>query len=103
MFMVFSKDKIVSYLISLSTVAFLFIMSFAITKRNDEILKTSANIVEQNNVQESINDNNSIDGNNTNMKDIDVNSALNETNKNIKEISENTTLNVVSKSNTLSK
>ncbi len=48
MFMVFSKEKIVSYLISLSTVAFLFIMSFAITKRNNEIIKTSANVVDSN-------------------------------------------------------
>lgn len=65
MFMVFSKDKIVSYLISLSTVAFLFIMSFAITKRNDEILKTSANVVEQNNVQENMSDNNLVEENNS--------------------------------------
>ena len=77
MFMVFSKDKIVSYLISLSTVAFLFIMSFAITKRNDEILKTSANVVEQNNFQESIN--NLIEENNTNLKEVSENATLNET------------------------
>ncbi len=52
MFMVFSKDKIISYLISLSTVTLLFIMSFAITKRNEEIIKTSANAVITNNIEE---------------------------------------------------
>ena len=51
MFMVFSKEKIFSYLISLSTVALLFVISFAITKKNDEMIKTSANIIEENNVE----------------------------------------------------
>ena len=51
MFMVFSKEKILSYLISLSTVALLFVLSFAITKKNDEILKTSANAVISNNIE----------------------------------------------------
>ena len=45
MFMVFNKEKIFSYLISLSTVALLFVISFAVTKKNDEIIKTSANAV----------------------------------------------------------
>ena len=49
MFMVFSKEKIFSYLISLSTVALLFVISFAITKKNDEMIKTSANIINANN------------------------------------------------------
>ena len=53
MFMVFSKEKILSYLISLSTVALLFVLSFAITKRNDEIIKTSANVVTTNSVDNS--------------------------------------------------
>ena len=48
MFMIFSKEKILSYLVSLSTVALLFVLSFAITKKNDEILKTSANAVMSN-------------------------------------------------------
>ena len=53
MFMVFSKEKILSYLISLSTVAILFVLSFAITKRNDDILRTSANAIQSNNVESS--------------------------------------------------
>ena len=55
MFMVFRKEKIVSYLISLSTVAFLFIMSFAMTNNNNETITTSANIVDENEVKNSIN------------------------------------------------
>ncbi len=53
MFMVFNKEKILSYLISLSTVALLFVLSFAITKKNDEILKTSANTILSNSVESS--------------------------------------------------
>lgn len=48
MFMVFSRGKIFSYMISISTVALLFVMSFAITKKKDEILKTSANMINNN-------------------------------------------------------
>lgn len=54
MFMVFSKDKIFSYIISLSTVALLFVISFAITKKNDEILKTSANAIKSNEIVNNI-------------------------------------------------
>jgi hypothetical protein len=43
MFLIFSKEKIISYIVSLSTVALLFVMSFAITNRNDKIIKVSAN------------------------------------------------------------
>ena len=53
MFMVFSKEKFLSYLISLSTVALLFVLSFAITKKNDEIIKTSANAVISNTIESS--------------------------------------------------
>lgn len=49
MFMVISKDKIVSYLISLGTVMGLFVFSFFISEQNDRILKSSANIMENNN------------------------------------------------------
>lgn len=56
MFVVFSKDRIVSYLVSISTVAILFVMSFAITKRNDEILKTSANSIKENILNEIVAD-----------------------------------------------
>ena len=48
MFMVFSKDKIISYLVSIGTVALLFVISFAMTKNNEEIIKTSANIIRMN-------------------------------------------------------
>ena len=49
MFMVISKDKIVSYLISLGTVMGLFVFSFFISEQNDKILKSSANSMENNN------------------------------------------------------
>jgi len=49
MFMVINKDKIVSYIISFSTVAILFGMSFVLTKQNDEILQTSTNYVQTEN------------------------------------------------------
>ena len=55
MFMVFRKEKIVSYLISLSTVAFLFIMSFAMTSGNNETVTTSANVINDNEVENSTN------------------------------------------------
>ena len=55
MFMVFNKEKIFSYLISLSTVALLFVISFAVTKKNDEIIKTSANAVISNTTNEMVN------------------------------------------------
>lgn len=65
MFMVFSKEKIFSYLISLSTVALLFVISFAITKRNDEIIKTSANLVNSNSVENENSIENNMDIENT--------------------------------------
>ena len=49
MFMVFSKDKILAYLVSIGTVAILFVMSFAITNNNNSIIKTSANSYKENN------------------------------------------------------
>ena len=52
MFMVFNKEKIFSYLISMSTVVLLFVISFAITKKNDEIIKTSANAITSNMINE---------------------------------------------------
>lgn len=52
MFIIFNKDKILSYLISISTVALLLVLSFAITKNNDEILKTSTNAMINNQMQE---------------------------------------------------
>lgn len=50
MFMVFSKEKILSYLVSLGTVTLLFVMSFAITARNNEVLETSANAISMNQI-----------------------------------------------------
>ena len=63
MFMVFSKDRFISYMVSLSTVAILFVMSFAITKKNDEILKTSTNAIIANNIEENITENEVENGN----------------------------------------
>ena len=48
MFMVFNKEKILSYFVSLSTVVLLFVISFAVTKKNDDIIKTSANAIMSN-------------------------------------------------------
>lgn len=53
MFVVFNKDKILSYVISLSTVTLLFVMSFAITRKNDEILRASTNAIIKNTTQEN--------------------------------------------------
>lgn len=44
MFMVINKDKIISYLVSFSTVAILFGFSFFMTKNNEKILETSTNV-----------------------------------------------------------
>lgn len=70
MFMVINKDKIVSYLISLGTVMGLFVFSFFISEQNDRILKSSANIMDNNYVE--INEENTLkdvekDGNVTKM------------------------------------
>ena len=69
MFMVFSKEKIFSYLISLSTVVLLFVISFAITKKNDEILKTSANAVKTNEIQNEL----TIKNNSNEVKNVNAN------------------------------
>lgn len=80
MFMVINKDKIVSYLISLSTVAMLFIFSFMISKKNDEIIRTSSNAIKDNNCQQTNTMNeynyqqvNTIGKNNTNNENMDAN------------------------------
>ena len=74
MFMVISKDRIASYLISLSTVMILFVMSFAITNSNNEIIKTSANETSENNIE------------NTTKTDEIEDEKSNDTNKNITNI-----------------
>ena len=66
MFMVINKDKVVSYLISLSTVAILFVFSFMISNKNDEIIKASANTINENYYQT-----NSINKNDTNIMNND--------------------------------
>lgn len=84
MFMVFNKDKILSYLVSLGTVALLFVMSFAITKKNDEILKTSANAVKANEISANANViQNSIDSSNSISNEVASNIISNETMSNI--------------------
>lgn len=44
MFMVIKKDKIIAYIISLSTVAILLVMSTIISNDKNEILHTSTNV-----------------------------------------------------------
>ena len=73
MFMVLRKEKIVSYLISLSTVAFLFIMSFAMTN-NNETVSTSANVVNSEHIENSTNIVNETNN---------INSVVNEINGNV--------------------
>ena len=46
MFFIFNKDKILSYLVSLSTVAVLFLFSFAITKKPNQAIDVSTNVSE---------------------------------------------------------
>ena len=55
MFLVFNKSKIVSYLISVGTVAVLFVMAFYITNNNGETIQTSANNVIENKIEENNN------------------------------------------------
>ena len=45
MFMVIKKDKIIAYIVSLSTVAILFVMSTMITSDKNEIMHTSTNLI----------------------------------------------------------
>ncbi len=85
MFMVFSKEKILSYLISLGTVALLFVMSFAMTTNNNEILETSANTTSTNQItnNESCNNRslnqviNNINCNEQTYNDINQNNCVN--------------------------
>ncbi len=78
MFMVFSKEKILSYLVSLGTVALLFVMSFAITTRNNEILETSANTITMN---KSINNEVNTIKTNANSSNQILNNIVNTNNK----------------------
>ena len=53
MLVVFNKEKIYSYLISLGTVMILFIMAIAITNRNEKIIETSTNSIIANNFEKN--------------------------------------------------
>ena len=53
MLVVFNKEKIYSYLISLGTVMILFIMAIAITNRNEKIIYTSTNSIIANNIEKN--------------------------------------------------
>lgn len=53
MLVVFNKEKIYSYLISLGTVMILFIMAIAITSRNEKIIETSTNSIIANNFEKN--------------------------------------------------
>lgn len=50
MFIVFNKQKIYSYLVALSTVVILFAIAFAVTSQQKDMLQTSTNVQEQNNI-----------------------------------------------------
>ena len=50
MFIVFNKQKIYSYLVALSTVVILFVIAFAVTNSPNDVLQTSTNLQEGNNV-----------------------------------------------------
>ena len=71
MFMVINKDKIISYAVTLSTVTVLFVMSVAITKKNNEVLQTSINT--QENEQENMVLENTTNSNNTIKKEYNIN------------------------------
>ena len=53
MFLVFNKEKICSYLVSLGTVAILFVMAIAITNRNEALIESSANAIISNNIKKN--------------------------------------------------
>lgn len=90
MFMVFSKEKILSYLVSMGTVALLFVMSFAITTKNNELMETSTNVISMN--QTNNNEVNTIKTNANSSNQTLHNAELNETINN--QTLENKTLNM---------
>lgn len=74
MLVIFNKEKIYSYLISLGTVMILFVMAIAITNRNEKLIETSTNSIIANNIQKN---EYNIDSNFTNTSE---NSYENDTN-----------------------
>ena len=69
MFVIFNKEKIYSYLVSVGTVVILFVMAIAITNRNEKIIETMANGIISNKIEQNeyINEEESKE-NNTNIK-----------------------------------
>lgn len=65
MFIVFNKQKIYSYLVALSTVVILFVIAFAVTNQSSDVVQTSTNIEECNNVVMNQSNNMYINQNNT--------------------------------------
>ncbi len=55
MFIVFNKQKIYSYLIALSTVVILFVITFAVTNNQNNIVQTSTNLQENNIIENQVN------------------------------------------------
>ena len=53
MLVIYNKEKIYSYLISLGTVMILFVMAIAITNRNEKLIETSTNSIIANNIQKN--------------------------------------------------
>ena len=53
MFVVFNKEKIYSYLVSLGTVVILFVMAIAITNRNEKIIETMSNSIISNKTEQN--------------------------------------------------
>ncbi len=53
MFVVFNKEKIYSYLVSLGTVVILFVMAIAITSRNEKLIETSTNVIIANKIEQN--------------------------------------------------
>ncbi len=55
MFIVFNKQKIYSYLIALSTVVILFVITFAVTNNPNDVVQTSTNLQENNIIENQVN------------------------------------------------
>ena len=53
MFVVFNKEKIYSYLVSVGTVVILFVMAIAITNRNEKIIETMSNSIISNKIEQN--------------------------------------------------
>ena len=74
MLVIFNKEKIYSYLISLGTVMILFVMAIAITNRNEKLIETSTNSIIANNIAQN---EYNIDSKTSNTSEIPDNSSTN--------------------------